>query len=187
MSALVRCVTIGLILVALAATAGLDPGNRAGATTDGTPPVRCGDVSDAGTPVASPSPDIATPALDDGRRVTDAAGIRAALEARGLTVETEEPLEQPFFGAESVTRLVVTGGTLADPAEMQVYGYEDAGARAVDAGQITPDGNLKTVMITWIATPHFFCGERVIVLYLGEDKEAIALLTELFGPQFAGR
>ena len=187
MSALVRCVTFGLILTTLAAAIWLNPGNRVGATTEGTPtPAMCGDMTDGGTPIASPSPDVATPSPEVEGNVIDEAGFRAALEARGLTVETEEPLEQPFFEAESVTRLVVTGDPLAGPAEVQVYAYADAGSLAADMNQITPDGNLKTVMITWIATPHFFCGEQIIVLYLGDEEEAIDLLTDLFGPQFAG-
>ena len=41
--------------------------------------------------------------------------------------------------------------------------------------------------ISWIAPPHFFRKERVIVLYLGTDAKVLAVLTELLGAQFAGR
>jgi len=34
--------------------------------------------------------------------------------------------------------------------------------------------------------PHFFRKERVLVLYTGEDKAVLNLLTHLLGPQFAG-
>ncbi len=139
------------------------------------------------TPIASPSPDAATPGPEAAEIITNLASFRAALEARDLEVETEEPLEQPFLNATSVTRLLVTGNAFSGLAELQIYEYAGADRLAEDVSQITPDGNLETVMITWIATPHFFCGERLIVLYLGDDKEVIALLTELFGPQFAGR
>ncbi len=40
---------------------------------------------------------------------------------------------------------------------------------------------------TWVAPPHFFQEGRVLVLYAGADQTVLAALTELLGPQFAGR
>ena len=56
-----------------------------------------------------------------------------------------------------------------------------------DASQIEPDGSLKTMMITWIAPPHFFRKDRLIVIYLGADPAVLMILTDALGPQFAGR
>jgi hypothetical protein len=38
----------------------------------------------------------------------------------------------------------------------------------------------------WISAPHFFRGNRLIVLYVGTDAGVIAPLQRLLGPQFAG-
>jgi hypothetical protein len=38
----------------------------------------------------------------------------------------------------------------------------------------------------WMAPPHFFRGNRLIVLYVGTDPGVIAPLQRLLGPQFAG-
>ncbi|MDQ2684099.1 MAG: hypothetical protein M3Y37_11295 [Chloroflexota bacterium] len=161
---------------------------RAGATVTGTPtPEQCGQVTDAGSPVASPDARSATPAAGTPVTSGDLAQVLDALSARGITVAAEEVIDQEVLSADQVTRLVLSGGSLAGPAEVQVYAYATAEDRAADAARITPDGNLTTVMISWIAPPHFFCGERVIILYLGDDPAMMAVLTELFGPQFAGQ
>jgi hypothetical protein len=55
-----------------------------------------------------------------------------------------------------------------------------------DAAQIGPDGHPPTMMISWLATPHFYQAERLIVLYVGDDPMVVDLLTALLGPPFAG-
>ena len=182
-----RAVASSFILIMFAGL-WLGIGGPAGATVPGTPtPASCARGVSEGSPVASPRPDRATPISEVSGPPADHEALLAALAARDVEIETEETLKQEFFTAEQITRLVLTGGPLVGPAELQVYEYTDAEARAADAVQITPAGNLTTVMITWIAPPHFFCGERIIVLYLGDDPAAIELFTELLGPQFAGR
>ena len=178
----------GSLILIIVATLWFGIGGPAGATVHGTPtPASCARAGSEGSPIASPSSEQATPIAESVESPADYAAFLAALAAEAVHVETEEELQQEFFTAEQITRLVLTGGPLAGPAELQVYEYTDAEARAADAAQITPDGNLTTVMITWIAPPHFFCGERIIVLYLGDDPAAIELFTDLLGPQFAGR
>ena len=59
-------------------------------------------------------------------------------------------------------------------------------AAEADAAQIGPDGNPRTTMVTWIAPPHFFRADRLIVLYIGDDPTVVDLLTALLGPPFAG-
>jgi hypothetical protein len=187
MTALARCV-VGIALLALVAAVGGGTTAKDLVTVEATPsPATCAALVEDASPVASPEMDAATPVGGVDEAPTDLAGLLGAFEARDIQAETREAIQQEFFNAEQITRLVVTGGPLAGPAELQVYQYVDAETFAGDLNQITPDGNLETVMITWIATPHFFCGERLIVLYLGDDPAAIDMLTELFGPQFAGR
>ncbi len=102
-------------------------------------------------------------------------------------------VEQPFFRAKG-TVLRVSGSGIKQPAEIQSYNYDDTdlgtdGAKAAeeDAGEIGPDGNPKTTMVTWAAPPHFFRKERIIGLYVGDDPAVLKLLSDALGPQFAGR
>jgi hypothetical protein len=133
------------------------------------------------SPEASP---VATPQA--GGPIVDADGLAAALRACGLTVEPAGAVEQPFLRPASGEVLTLSGGDLAQPADVQVFAYEDEALAAADAAAIGPDGNPKTMMIHWIAPPHFFRSGSVIVLYLGEDPAVIDLLTAVLGPPFAG-
>ncbi len=155
-----------------------------------------------GVPSATPRPasaeptratGAATPIVSHGGPVKDHVSFVDALRAKGLTVEIVGSIEQPFLRAKG-TSLRTSGGNLKQPAELQSFNYDDTDLRtdglkaaAEDAAQIEPDGNPKTMRISWIAPPHFFRKERVIVLYVGSDSTVLALLTELLGPQFAGK
>lgn len=143
----------------------------------------------AGTPLARPdqmATPVASPAIVDHAAVGDDDRFIAALEACGLTVELVGPIEQPFLRAGNAIQIRVRGGGLAQPADIQVFSYADPAMAAADAAQIGPDGNPRTMIIEWIAPPHFFRAERLIVLYVGYDQAVIDLLTALLGPPFAG-
>jgi hypothetical protein len=159
-----------------------------------TPESVCPGLS--GTPVAglgTPAPDtLATPSAGTpetgghGSAIVDVASFTDALEACGVSIESPRSVEQPFLQPESGTGLRLTGGSLSQPVDIQVYEYRDAEQAAADAAQIGPDGHPTTMMIHWIEPPHFFRSERIIVLYIGEDQAIIDLLTTLLGPPFAG-
>ena len=134
-----------------------------------------------------------TPVVSHGGPVKDHVSFVDALRAKGLTVAIVESVEQPFLRGKGTT-LRVSGGSLTQAAELQSFNYDDTDLRTdglkaatEDASQIEPTGNPKTMRINWIAPPHFFRKERVIVIYLGSDASALAVLTELLGPQFAGK
>lgn len=148
-----------------------------------------------GTPIsqhATPAPESratpqgGTPVSGSGGSVVDAESLVNALEACGVSVEATESVEQPFLQPESEMAYQISGGNLAQPADVQVFEYRDSASATADAAQIGPDGNPTTMQILWIAPPHFFQAERLIVLYLGEDPAAVDLLTALLGPPFAG-
>ena len=42
-------------------------------------------------------------------------------------------------------------------------------------------------MASWVAPPHFYKAEKLIVLYVGESEAIIDILESVLGPQFAGR
>ena len=133
------------------------------------------------------------PVVSHGGPVKDHVSFVDALRAKGLVVDIAGSVEQPFLRGRG-TVLRVSGGSIKQPAELQSFNYDDTDLRtnglnvaADDASQIERDGNPKTMRISWIAQPHFFRRERVIVLYLGSDSSLLTLLTELLGPQFAGQ
>ncbi|HUF37167.1 MAG TPA: hypothetical protein VMN57_01480 [Anaerolineales bacterium] len=110
----------------------------------------------------------------------DFTGLVEALRTAGATVETGEPVEQPFLSkAGQIVRI--------DGADLQVFEYGSAEALEADAATISPDGgSTDTTMITWMATPHFFKSGRLLVLYVGDDAATLGLLETVLGEQFAG-
>ncbi len=86
--------------------------------------------------------------------------------------------------------VAVNGGTI------QVYEFPDDRAADTEAGYVTPDGynitvpldgdRTKTVHSDWLAPPHYYKKDRVIVLYVGADQSLIEVLQSLLGREFAG-
>jgi hypothetical protein len=112
--------------------------------------------------------------------VEDQASLIAALEAAGATVESGEPLSQPFLSVEG--SIIKVNG-----ADVQVFEYENSEAMELDSSQIAPDGSSNaTTMISWIDTPHFYKSGRIIALYIGSDEAVLSLLENALGSQFAG-
>jgi len=135
----------------------------------------------------------AAPVAPDGGTVNDLSGFIEAVEAKSLEAKRVGAIHQDFFRAEGTT-LRISGGLFSVPAELQLFEYDDKTfgkeglkTAAEDARQIEPTGDPRTMRVRWIDPPHFFHKNRLIVLYLGSDTSALALLTELLGTQFAGR
>ncbi len=139
----------------------------------------------ASTSIAETGSAESTTTASHGAAVMDQVSLVDQLRSMGYTVDDVGDVEQPFFQTSGTT-MRVSGGALQEPVDLQVFNYDDAGATEADAQQIGPDGNPLTMMITWVAPPHFFRKDKVIVLYLGSDQEAITLLTQALGSQFAG-
>ncbi len=112
--------------------------------------------------------------------VTDMNSLIAALQGKGLTVETAGTVAQPFFDVEG-TQLRVEG------ADVQVFEFADAEAATAAVAMLGPDGNPPTMMITWVAPPHFYQAGRLVVLYVGDDAAMTHALTDVLGAQVAGR
>ncbi|MBC9003613.1 hypothetical protein [Micromonospora aurantiaca (nom. illeg.)] len=108
------------------------------------------------------------------------------LRQRTVTVEIGGVAEQPFLSVNG-TQLRLSGAGLASPATIESYEYDTAAAATQDAEKIDPNGDPKTSKIAWIAPPHFYRAQRLIVLYVGADAATMQLLAGLLGPPFAGR
>ena len=126
-------------------------------------------------------------AQSHGGPVRDHVSFVDTLRGKGVTVDIVGNVSQPFLHAQSGTSVRLSGGALPTPADLQSFDYGSAPAASADAGQIQPDGSMKTVIIDWVGPPHFFRAERLLVIYIGSDASVINLLTSILGPQFAGR
>ena len=160
-----RSVLLLIMLVALVAC-GAAPTRQTGTSPQSTP-----------LPSANPS---ASPAGQQRTPVTDMTSLIAALQERGLTVEEAGTVSQPFFDVEGTTLRV-------EDADVQVFAFANEEAAQTAMATIGPDGNPSTMMITWVAPPHFYQAGRVIVLYVGDDAAMTHALTETLGAQVAGQ
>lgn len=90
-----------------------------------------------------------TSTTESSPAVEEQAGLIAALEAEGATVEVGEPITQAFFSPQG-TILKVNG------QDIQVFEYPSAEAMENEASQVATDGgSIGTSMVTWVDTPHF--------------------------------
>ena len=123
----------------------------------------------------------ATEAVSDGGLVTDYVSFLDALRAAGATVEPAGEITQPFFSVEG-NAITVSG------EDVQVFQYTDAASASAEAGLVSSDGSsVGTTMVSWIASPHFYRVEKLIVLYVGDSDAVLDMLEQVLGAQFAGR
>jgi hypothetical protein len=103
-----------------------------------------------------------------------------ALRQRGLTVTLADqlpPASTPYF---SVPAQVVR----VNGSSLNVFEYPNPEAAASDASQVTPEGQFPTMMVTWISTPRFYRGDRLIVLYVGCTTDIVQALDATIGRPF---
>jgi hypothetical protein len=142
------------------------------------------------------------------RRLLPALALLAALAfAPACEEETGRPTDVPGTAGIETSQLVLAlrdvgaaaevvdivpagSGILSAPATRVtvngalVFVYEFATAAAADAeASRVPD---ILAVTRWMSLPHFFRGNRLIVLYVGTDEVVTGLLQRLLGPQFAG-
>ena len=107
------------------------------------------------------------------------ADLRFHAAATGLGVEEASPPEyDSIFRAERVLLLV-------GDVELRVYEYADESAREAISATIAADGwSVNQVQVEWIDAPHYWVEGRVIVLYLGDDADAIDIVREVLGDEY---
>lgn len=139
-----------------------------------------------GGPAPAPASVAASAAPASLGGIGDYAGFIAALRAKGLQAEPKGTIKQDFFTPDGKI-VAVSGGALRAAAEVQTFEYATEPEARAESDQLGPDGNPPTMMITWVAPPHFYRRGRLTVLYVGEDRAVTEALTSLLGAQFAGR
>lgn len=103
------------------------------------------------------------------------------LRAQGAFVRsTKEKVRQPFFS--------VPGRILKVNNEaIQLFEYSNRVTAQNQARSVSSDG--KTIgnsKPSWMSTPHFFKSQKLIVIYVGDDKTILRILQGALGDQFAG-
>jgi len=108
----------------------------------------------------------------------------AALQRQGATAELAEIMPEssmPFFSTRAARVLV-------NAASVHVFEYATVSEADAEAARVSADGGtVGATQVFWVSAPHFFRGNRLIVLYVGTDDRIIQMLASLLGPQFAGR
>lgn len=121
------------------------------------------------------------PPVSHGGPVTDYVSLVDNLRATGAEVEPAGEIEQPFFPVQG--QVINVNGE-----DVQVFEFPDADSAEEVASSVSPDGSaIGTTMVSWVAPPHFYRAGRVIVIYVGSNQEAISVLENVLGGQFAGR
>ncbi len=118
--------------------------------------------------------------VSPGDQVFDLADFAEILFANGVPVElgSEEifgflPIPARHFNIQG--------------ADVLVFELIGPGTAIAVAAAISEDGGtINGEAIDFPATPHFFLEGRIIVLYLGDDPQVLAILEAFLGPQFAG-
>jgi len=116
------------------------------------------------------------------------------LRCNAIKVDIGEPVALPSLRPPG-TKLLLSGGGLSGQAEVQSFNYDDTdlgidgrAASEADARKFAPDGSLvdRSQRIYYPGTPHLFRRDRVLVIYAGDDRAVLTVLTKLLGNQFAG-
>lgn len=108
--------------------------------------------------------------------------------------KTGDGFETVTFAKTMFTMPIEAAGYYSEDSTLSMSIYEYASAQEVAAQKeaISSTGySIKTVdgastQVEWVAPPHFFEGEKFIVLYCGSSGDVLSFLEELLGPQFAG-
>jgi hypothetical protein len=101
---------------------------------------------------------------------SDIAGLVERLRLAGLTVTVE--------GRVHDQRLAVDGRSLTvDGERVDVYAYPDAWSADADAAKLI-DGNGDD-LTDWIAAPHLFRDDRLLIVHAGGSSELNELLSNL--------
>ena len=109
------------------------------------------------------------------------AQLMGKLRAQRAQVKSSnERVRQPFF--------LVSGRIIkVNKENIQVFEYSNAATAESQAKLVSPDGRtIGNSKPSWMATPHFFKSQKLIVIYIGDDKTILRILQGALGDQFAG-
>jgi hypothetical protein len=168
--------TLPILVLAVVLVVGC--GGAAGATSATATPRNQPATQDV-SPLATPQPASPTTTSQD-QSITDDARLIEALRAVGAKVELGDAVDQPFFPIPG--KVIKISGQ-----DVQVFVFADEAAAQAAAATVPADGStFQTMIVDWMAPPHFYQRGRIIALYVGADAAILQLLTTLLGQPFAG-
>jgi hypothetical protein len=100
-------------------------------------------------------------------------------------------LVEPISNA-ALEFLSVEGQMFAVNGErIQIYAYPDSAMAAADAARFSSDGaqintNSGMLLVNWVATPHLYRTDKLLVIYLGDEVDTMTRLERVLGARFAG-
>ncbi len=112
--------------------------------------------------------------------------ILAELRASGLTLRGDVTggTRDPLLGGRWIPFAI---GEPGSGESIRFYVFDTAEATDHARSLISPDGEwIAGEKIEWYAPTHFFLGDHMIIHYVGTSPAIRSLLTQRFGPQFAG-
>ena len=121
-----------------------------------------------------------SPIVSHGGPVNDYISLVDNLRASGAATDPAGNVSQPFFAPQ---------GQVLNVNGEDVQAFEFASAEEADTVAKTVSANgssIGTSMVGWVAPPHFYKAGKLIVIYVGSDRDVIDALTEAMGSQFAG-
>ena len=129
-----------------------------------------------------------SPVMDYASLVNNLNKSLATVEPKGNM--SQPPLPQQIFSGTA--KLIKVNGE-----NLIIWEYGDKATAETEAKFVSPDGfHFKkppdskgeeiVAILDWVAPPHWYKSDRIIVLYVGENQETIYLLKDLLGTQFAG-
>jgi len=148
-------------------------------------------IADGTIELVRPLPEADTLPLDIPNQMLNYAAFLELLESSGFTFE--EAYTNPPDWLSVGTRIIRIGDEL-----ITIYEYDSNEAMENDSVFISPsgfsierpdptnEGYSFGVEISWVSWPYWFKRDYVIVLYVGENRLIIDILTEIFGNNFAG-
>ena|SRR5687767_821851 len=115
------------------------------------------------------------------RAPNEFARLMGKLRAQRAQVKSaNERVRQPFF--------LVSGRIIkVNKENIQVFEYSNLATAESQAKLVSPDGRtIGNSKPSWMSTPHFFKSQKLIVIYIGDDKTILRILQAALGDQFAG-
>ena len=142
----------------------------------------CGPSSSGGEAPnqGTPSGTIESSESESNESKFDMAALMSRLINQGAVVAVGDGVTQPFFSVPGQTIMV-------DQESVQVFTHPSPAAAQADADLVDPTGStVGTTSISWMAPPHFYLKDGLLVLYVGGNGPVMDLLETVLGPQFAG-
>ena len=118
--------------------------------------------------------------VSHGGPVVDYVSLVDSLRAAGAAVDASGTVSQPFLAPLGQVLTV-------DGKDVQAFEFPSVEEADTVAATVSADGSsIGTSIVAWVAPPHFYMAGRLIVIYVGSDRDVIDALEAAMGSQFAG-